>query len=57
MLKRVIRDETDSCVIYLQLENSIIKHLIDAKILSFYTRYVDDNLDIYDSNAPTQTIS
>ena len=32
-----------------QLENSIIKHLIDAKILSFYTRYVDDILLIYDS--------
>jgi len=35
--------------IFLQLENSIIKHLIDAKILSFYTRYVDDILLIYDS--------
>jgi len=32
-----------------QLENSIIKHLIDAKILSFYTRYMDDILLIYDS--------
>jgi len=32
-----------------QLENSIIKHLIDAKILAFYTRYVDDILLIYDS--------
>ena len=32
-----------------QLENSIIKHLIDAKILSFYTRYVDDIFLIYDS--------
>ena len=32
-----------------QVENSIIKHLIDAKILSFYTRYVDDILLIYDS--------
>ena len=31
-----------------QLENSIIKHLIDAKILSFYTKYVDDILLIYD---------
>jgi hypothetical protein len=30
-----------------QLENSIIKHLIDAKILSFYTRYVDDIFLIY----------
>ena len=30
--------------ILLQLENSIIKHHIDAKILSFYTRYVDDIL-------------
>jgi len=35
--------------IFLQLENVIIKHLIDAKILSFYTRYVDDILLIYDS--------
>jgi len=32
-----------------QLENSIIKHLTDAKILSFYTRYVDDIFLIYDS--------
>jgi len=32
-----------------QLENSIIKHLIDAKILSYYTRYVDGILLIYDS--------
>ena len=32
-----------------QLENTIIKHIIDAKILSFYTRYVDDILLIYDS--------
>jgi len=32
-----------------QLENSIIKHLIDTRILSFYTRYVDDILLIYDS--------
>ena len=32
-----------------QLENSIIRHLIDAKILSFYTRYVDDIFLIYDS--------
>jgi len=31
-----------------QLENSIIKHLIDANILSFYTRHVEDIL-IYDS--------
>jgi len=35
--------------IFLQFENSIIKHLIDAKILSFYSRYVDDILLIYDS--------
>ena len=35
--------------VFLQLENSIIKHLIDAKILSFYTRYVDDIFLIYDS--------
>jgi len=35
--------------IFLQLEKSIIKHLIDAKILSFYTRYVDDIILIYDS--------
>jgi len=32
-----------------QLENNIIKHLIDTKILSFYTRYMDDILLIYDS--------
>jgi len=32
-----------------QIENSIIKHLIDTKIISFYTRYVDDILLIYDS--------
>ena len=32
-----------------QLENSIIKHLTDTRILSFYTRYVDDILLIYDS--------
>ena len=35
--------------IFLQFENNIIKHLIDAKILSLYTRYVDDILIIYDS--------
>ena len=33
-------------IFLLQIENSIIKHL---KILSFYTRYVDDILLIYDS--------
>jgi len=32
-----------------QLEISIFKHLIDAKILSFYTRSVDNILFIYDS--------
>jgi hypothetical protein len=31
------------------LEKTIIKHLIDSQILSFYTRYVDDILLIYDS--------
>ena len=31
-----------------QLEKSIIKHFIDTKILSFYTRYVDDIFLIYD---------
>jgi len=35
-----------------QLEKSIIKHLIDAKILSFYTRYIDDIFLIYDSTCP-----
>ena len=36
--------------IFLQkLENSFIKHLTDTRILSFYTRYVDDILLIYDS--------
>jgi hypothetical protein len=36
--------------VFLQkLENSIIKHLIDTKILSFYTRYVDDIFLVYDS--------
>jgi hypothetical protein len=38
-----------------QLEKSILKHLIDAKILSFYTRYVDDIFPIYNSTRPTQT--
>jgi len=32
-----------------QLENSIIKHLTDTRILTYYTRYVDDILLIYDS--------
>jgi len=32
-----------------QLENSIIKHLIDTKTLTFYTRHVDNILLIYDS--------
>jgi len=32
-----------------QRENSIIKHPINAKILSFYTRYVDDIFLIHDS--------
>jgi hypothetical protein len=36
--------------VFLQhLEETIIKHLIDTKILSFYTRYVDDIFLIYDS--------
>jgi hypothetical protein len=36
--------------VFLQhLEEAIIKHLIDATILSFYTRYVDDIFLIYDS--------
>ena len=34
--------------IFLQLENTIMKQLIDTKILS-YTRYLDDILLIYDS--------
>jgi hypothetical protein len=34
---------------FLHLEKTIIKHPIDAKILSFYTRYVDDIFLIYDS--------
>ena len=52
----VVKDMEGICIsstmaeIFLQqLENSIIKHLIDAKILSFYTRYVDDILLIHDS--------
>ena len=57
MLKRVIGEGIDGGVIFLQLENSIIKHLIDAKILSFYTRYVDDNLSSMTSRAPNQTIT
>jgi hypothetical protein len=36
--------------IFLQkLERTHIKHLIDAKHLIFYTRYVDDILIVYDS--------
>jgi hypothetical protein len=36
--------------VFLQhLEETIIKPLLDTKILSFYTRYVDDILLIYDS--------
>jgi hypothetical protein len=38
--------------IFLQtIEKSIIKHLIDNRTLSFYTRYVDDIFLIYDSAA------
>jgi len=32
-----------------QMENSVIKHLTDTRILSFCTRYVDDILHIYES--------
>jgi len=40
--------------IFLQnLENTHVKHLIEAKILSYYTRYVDDILVIYDSTLTT----
>jgi len=36
--------------VFLQyLEETNIKHLIDTKALSFYTRYVDDIFLIYDS--------
>jgi len=36
--------------VFLQhLEETTIKHLMDTKILSFYTRYVDDIFLIYDS--------
>jgi len=35
------------------LENTHVKHLIDSNILSFYTRYVDDILIIYDSTLTT----
>jgi hypothetical protein len=41
--------------VFLQhLEESTIKHLTDTKILSFYTRYVDDILLIYDSTHANQ---
>jgi len=40
--------------IFLQhLENTHVKHLIESTILSFYTRYVDDILVIYDSTLTT----
>jgi hypothetical protein len=40
--------------IFLQnLENTHIKHLIESNILSFYIRYVDDILVIYDSTLTT----
>jgi hypothetical protein len=40
--------------IFLQyLENVHIKHLIESNILTFYTRYVDDILVIYDSTFTT----
>jgi hypothetical protein len=40
--------------IFLQhLENTYVKHLIEANILCFYTRYVDDILVIYDSTLTT----
>ena len=36
--------------VFLQhLEKSTIKHLMDARILSFYTRYMDDIFLVYDS--------
>jgi hypothetical protein len=35
--------------IFLQhYENSIVKHLLESKIIIYYTRYVDDILIIYD---------
>ena len=40
--------------IFLQhLENTHVKHLIESNILSFYTRYVDDILVMYDSTLTT----
>jgi len=37
--------------IFLQhLEDSFIKHLLDSKSITFYSRYVDDILIIYDSS-------
>ena len=40
--------------IFLQhLEHTHVKHLIESNILSFYTRYVDDILIIYDSTLTT----
>jgi len=40
--------------IFLQnLENTHVKHLLEANILSFYTRYVDDILVIYDFTLTT----
>jgi hypothetical protein len=32
------------------LEESFIKHLLDSKSITFYARYVDDILIIYDSS-------
>ena len=32
------------------LEDSLIKHLLDSKIIAFYARYVDDILIIYDAS-------
>jgi hypothetical protein len=40
--------------IFLQnLENTHVKHLIESNILSFYFRYVEDILVIYDSTLTT----
>ena len=45
--------------IFLQnFEDENIKHLLDAKTLAFYTRYVDDILIIYDTtNISSHTIN
>jgi hypothetical protein len=55
--KRVAMWSQVSCTIaeiFLQhIENKHIKQLLDSKIITFYTRYVDDIFIIYDKNRTT----